>query len=166
MKLGLIIVAMNALKQLSGKSLWAMLDHNFRDFSMISESSFPRDEFDGNEQRMLNKLLHIVGKWGFSRVFTRLSHFKTGQIIIDTAAGYGEFVETECCFSYLGVFIAAEAVQYPFAMDSYGSSMVRSACFRNLESDAKIEILSLMHLARFVRDIDLSSELDLEMYTV
>ncbi len=152
-------------KKLSRETLWATLDEKFRDFSMMSESSFPPDEFDENEQGMLAKLLHIISKWGYSRVFTRLSRFKAGQVIIDTAAGYGEFVDSEYCFSYLGVFIAAEAVQYPFAMDSYGFSMVRSECFRNLDSDAKMEILSLMHLARFVRDIDLSSELDLELYT-
>lgn len=151
-------------KKLSRKTLWATLDEEFRDFSMMSVSSFPSDEFDEKEQRKLIKLLHIVSKWGYSRTFTRLSHFKAGQVIIDTAAGYGEFVDSEYCSSYLGVFIAAEAVQYRFSMDSYGSSMVRSACFRSLDSDAKIEILSLLHLARFVRDIDLSSELDLEMY--
>lgn len=163
------MTAMNAVlkdqKKLSSKTLWATLDEKFRDFSMLSASSFALDEFDGNEQKMLVKLLRLVSKWGYSRVFTRLSRSEAGQVIIDTAAGYGEFVESEHCFGYLGVFIAAEAVQYPFAMDSYGFSMVRSACFRNLDSNAKIEILSLMHLARFVRDIDLSSELDLEMYT-
>lgn len=155
---------LSELKQLSGKSLWATLDDKFRDFTMMSASSFALDEFDGNEQRMLIKLLHLVSKWGYSRVFARLSRSKTGQIIIDTAAGYGEFVDSDHCFSYLGVFIAAEAVQYPLSMDSYGFSMVRSACFRNQDSNLKIKILSLMHLARFVRNIDLSNELDLEIY--
>ena len=89
--------------------------------------------------------------------------FTAGRII-DTAAGYGEFVHTEDCVSYLGIFIAAEAVQYPFAMDSYGFAMIRSACFGKLDYDAKIEILSLMHLARFIREIDLSTELELDMY--
>lgn len=156
---------LNDQKELSRKTLWATLDEKFRDFSMMSASSFVEDEFDGNEQRKLIKLLRLVCKWGYSRVFIRLAHSETGQVIIDTAAGYGEFVDSEYCFSYLGVFIAAEAVQYPFSMDSYGFPMVRSACFRNLDSNVKIEILSLMHLARFVRDISLSSELDLELYT-
>ena len=150
---------------MSRKTLWGTLDEKFRDFSIMTASSFAQHEFDRNEQKMLIKLLRLVSKWGYSRVFTRLSHSETGRVIIDTAAGYGEFVDSKYCFSYLGVFIAAEAVQYPFAMDSYGFSLVRSACFRNLDSNVKIEILSLMHLARFVRDIDLSCELDLEMYT-
>ena len=162
------MTAMNAVlkdqKRLSRKSLWATLDDKFRDFSMMSASSFALDEFDENEQRVLIKLLRMVEKWGYLRVFTRLSRSAAGRNIIETAAGYGEFVKAECCFSYLGVFIAAEAVQYPFAMDSYGFPMVRSACFRNLDSDTKIEILSLMYLARFVRDIDLTTELGLDMY--
>ena len=156
--------ALKDIRQLSGKTLWAMLDDKYRDFSMMSESSFPPDEFDDEEHRLLIKLLRMVEKRGYARVFTRLSYSEAGQTIIDTAAGYGEFVETEDCTSYLGVFIAAEAVQYPFAMDSYGFPMVRSACFRNLDSNAKTEVLGLMHLARYVREVDLSAELDLDMY--
>ena len=152
------------VKRLSSKSLWAELDDKFRDFSMMSMSSFAPDEFDEEEQRLLIKFLRILEKWGYSRVFQRLMHSQGGQRIIDTAAGYGEFVHTEDCVSYLGIFIAAEAVQYPFAMDSYGFSMIRSACFGKLDYDAKIEILSLMHLARFIREIDLSTELELDMY--
>ena len=153
-------------RQLSGKNLWSMLDDEYRDFHMMSSASFPPDEFDGNEQRLLAKLLRALERWGYSRVFRRLSCSEAGRRIIDTAAGYGEFVDSKACASYLGVFIAAEAVQYPFAMDSYARPMVRSDCFRMLDHDAKAEVLSLMHLARFVREIDLSDELSLDMYAV
>ena len=85
---------------------------------------------------------------------------------IGNTSRYGEFVDTEDCVSYLGIFVAAEAVQYPFATDSYAFSLVRSACFRNLNQDEKIKILRLMHLARFLRDIDLSDELELGMYSM
>jgi len=36
-------------KKLSRKTLWATLDEEFRDFSMMSVSSFPPDEFDEKE---------------------------------------------------------------------------------------------------------------------
>ena len=93
------MTAMNAdlenQKKLSRKTLWATLDERFRDFSIMSASSFAQEEFDGNEQRMLVKLLRLVSKWGYSRVFTRLSHSEPGRVIIDTAAGYGEFVDSK-----------------------------------------------------------------------
>ena len=152
------------LRQKSRKSFWETIDDKFRDFSMLSASSFAPDEFDEDEQRLLFKLLRILEKWGYSRVFPKLAHLEFGKRIIDTAAGYGEFVHTEDCSSYLGIFIAAEAVQYPFSMDSYATSMIRSECFRKLDDSAKIEILGLVYLARFVREVDLASELELDMY--
>ena len=152
------------LKRLTSKSLWAILDDKFRDFSMMSASSFALDEFDCKEQRTLIKLLRALERWGYFRLLSRLVSSELGKGILDMAAGYGEFVKTEGCFSYLGVFIAAEAIQYPFAMDSYAISMIRSECFRKLGSEEKVEILSLMYLARFVRDVDLPNELDLDMF--
>lgn len=157
-------VLLRDLKQLSSKCLWATLDDKFRDFSMMSVSSFTLDEFDEKEQNTLIKLLRALERWGYSRVLSRLARSEFGKGIIDTAAGYGEFVETENCFSYLGIFIAAEAVQYPFSMDTYAFSMIRSECFRKLDNDVKIKILNLMYLARFVRDVDLTNELELDMY--
>ena len=151
---------MKELKQLARENLWRILDDRFRDFSMMSMASFMPDEFDEEEQKLLIKLLHALRKWGYARVFGRLSHFQAGQVIIDTAAGYGEFVDTGDCVSYLGIFIAAEAVQYPFSIDSYAVPMMRSACFGKLGQDLKKEVLDLMNLARFVREIDLSSELN------
>ena len=157
---------LDEVRLMSDKALWKPLDGSFKDFSMMSPSSFPDDEFDAEEQRLLSKLLAAVGKWGYARLFHRLANSNAGQQIIDTTAGYGEFVDTEDCVSYLGIFVAAEAVQYPFATDSYAFSLVRSACFRNLNQDEKIKILRLMHLAKFLRDIDLSDELELGMYSM
>ena len=69
------------VKRLSSKSLWAELDDKFRDFSMMSMSSFAPDEFDEEEQRLLIKFLRILEKWGYSRVFQRLMHSQGGQRI-------------------------------------------------------------------------------------
>ena len=71
---------LDEVRLMSDKALWEILDGTFKDFSMLSPSSFADDEFDADEQRLLSKLLATVGKWGYARLFHRLA--KPGQKIL------------------------------------------------------------------------------------
>lgn len=137
--------------------LYEILDVRFREFHGVTLSMFPDDEFDANEAIELASLCLLIATKGY-REFETLVVSEKGQVLIDTAAGYGHFVGDEIGDSYLGVFIAAELNMAPLSMSTYESSLLQSTIFVDADLGTQELTVTLIRLARSLRDVNLDHE--------
>ena len=139
-------------------NIYQTLDTVFRDFSCLDESIFPDDEFDEEEAKSLSLLCRSIANNGYREIELAIKT-EEGMRLVDTAAGYGEFVDPSAGIAYLGVFIAAELNMKPFAIPTFEKPLLRSPIFENACSDVQQLVLTLIHIARALRGIDLYAEL-------
>ncbi|MGI5868709.1 MAG: hypothetical protein ACOX9C_04605 [Kiritimatiellia bacterium] len=149
--------AMQAFAESTKAGIHRILNSNFRDFKSLSPSLFPEDEFDDNEARELCALCESIVANGYE-VFGTLAKTEKGRVLLDTAAGYGHFVEGAIGSAYLGVFIAAELNMEPFASATFATSMYRGECFHDADSGTQQLAVMLIHAARILRGVDQEAE--------
>lgn len=138
--------------------IYEILDTVFRNFLCLDFSMFPDDEFNEEEAKSLSLLCRSIANNGYREIESAINT-EEGMRLVDTAAGYGEFVDSSVGIAYLGVFIAAELNMKPFAIPTFEKPLLRSPIFQGASSDVQQLVLTLIHIARTVRGIDLHAEL-------